>query len=162
MRRTFFAILGFGSAVAGCGGVASSSDGPNADGALPPSGFYSVQVDSTTNCDAVPANTHDQLVGSSASGVNIGIWGGARQDIPWDAPLASTLTNCETSVRLQVTLKSATSFSVEEDWNWVNPAKCASPALVPLPMNDCTARELRTFELIAACPTTRNNVSCGG
>jgi hypothetical protein len=102
--------------------------------------------------------THDR----GSTGLNIPIWqtGERRQDIAWDQPFMYTWTECGASITLDVTAKTAHSFVVDSQMDWVNPTACATLAWLGVPPSDCTVHQHETFELEQACPATRDGLSC--
>ncbi len=146
----------------GCGGVAATSADPNPAGSgLPVSGFYTLSIDTATDCSPAPPvhETREDLVSTNADGLNLNIWSKARQDVPWTG-LTSTFGGCNSSVRIQVTDKSSSSFSVQSDWLWVDPESCALGGSLR-PSFACNARQFASYQLIEPCPASRNGLGCG-
>jgi hypothetical protein len=149
----------------GCSGQAQE-DVQSSDGGIgsPPSGFYSILYESVSDsCEPLqPQGTVEGLMTAAGNGLEIPIWqtGQRRQDIAWDQPFMYTWTECGASITLDVTAKTARSFVIDSQMDWVNPTACATLAWLGVPPSDCTVHQRETFELEQACPATRDGFSC--
>lgn len=142
----------------GCSGQAESSDAVR-----PPSGFYRATWQTVSDsCQPMEQDrTSEELLGASPDKVTIVMSRDHRhQEIPWDQPFMWTWSDCGATVSYNVVAKSADSLVVDSQWDWVNPQSCASVSWLEVPSSNCTLQQTVTYELLQACPTTRNNVSC--
>ena len=151
----------------GCGGQAQEDAQVVKDAGTQRAGFYSVMFETMADsCDpAQSPDTLEQLVSSNDQVFNIPITqiGGGRQDLPWDRPFNYTLSECGTSIAIEVQAKNLHSFTVNSQIDWVNPSACRA-SLPYRPKSDCLVHQRETYELEQACPATRKSgpgfVSC--
>jgi hypothetical protein len=143
----------------GCGGRVQ-----DAEVGTPPSGFYSVSgVTDFDSCQQPsPQTTADVLVGTNAQGPNVRLWPSdlRHQDITWDQPFMYTWSECGATLVLDVKARSAHSFVLDRQMDWVNPTACDFLAPLGIPPSNCTVHVVETYELEQACPAERNNVGC--
>jgi hypothetical protein len=160
MGQRNWLVTGFmGLCAVACGGRAQ-----DAEVGTPPSGFYSVSGASDfDSCQQPsPQGAANDLVSVNAEGPNVRLWPGdlRRQDITWKQPLMHTWSECGATLVLDVKAKTAHSFALDYQMDWVNPTSCDFLAPLGIPPSDCTVHVVETYELEQACPAERNNVGC--
>jgi len=170
MRRTTRAALGMVGLrlISACGGQAQT-----ATEELPVDGFY--QVTTFTRNDtcspATPQATSQELVQGTSAVVNLNLWSGLRQDVPWTGSEPIEIWHCaanDAEVRTEPILRvdyeisalTAHSFKTVSQFDWHDPTACPPRESVVLPSAPCSVERTQTFELIAACPTELNNAGC--
>jgi hypothetical protein len=157
--------------IGGCGGRTAMDDLSNSESladascTLPPSGFYSMSVETLTDsCDPPRSQVVGKEMGLAAAsqGCNVIIGlGGPRQDVPWEGLPKSKFPLCDTTWQVDVIAKSCRSFQIEYAIDWVNPTTCGLSTMLDIPPSNCFVRQRETFELIKACPATNSaGVSC--
>ena len=165
--RGLFGFVGF-QLLGGCGGQAPASEEHPVDG------FYEVTT-VTRNDTCSPATqqgvSQDLIQGTSAV-VNVNLWSGLRQDIPWTdgEPLEKWRCDSTEAMRTepifraeyQLSELTAHSFKAESTIQWNDPTACPVSTPVVLPSAPCSVERTQTFQLIAACPALLNNVGCPG
>jgi len=142
----------------GCGGQAESSDSVR-----PPSGFYRATWQTVSDsCQPMQEDrTSEELLFASSDKIAIVMSPDHRhQEIPWDQPYVWTWIECGLTFSFNVVSKSTDSLVVDSQLDWVDPHSCASASWLEVPSSNCTVQQTVTYELLQACPTTRNQVSC--
>jgi len=146
----------------GCGGQAEQQ-APSSDAQRPPSGFYRATWKTVfDSCQPRQTErTSEESLFASPDTVSIVMSRDHRhQEIPWDQPLMYTWSDCGATISLNVAAKSEASLVVDSQWDWVSPTACEPLSWLDPPSSDCTLQQTVSYELLQACPTTRDNVSC--
>ena len=133
------------------------------DSGTPPFGFYSVswQTVSDSCQPRRPERTSEEVVGSTEKLVSVVLSTDHRhQDIQWNEPFFFTSSECGLSISLEVVSKSATSFVVDSQIDWVGANRACEPwAFLGIPSGDCSVHQTVTYELNRPCPS-KNLGSC--